>query len=90
MTGKSPDKLDELADQVANEFDAYRQPDEFKEVSIVIDDSDPEYPTLIVHVEKPDAEALADRIDSFLREHGARTERERHSDTDIRVLATID
>lgn len=90
MTKEPIEVLDDLADQVADEFKAYRQPDEFKDVSLVIENSDEEHPTLIVHVDREDAEALADRIDEFLREHGARTERERHSATDVRVLATVD
>jgi|GEM_PF-2549462 len=90
MTKEPIEVLDDLADQVADEFEAYRQPDEFKDVSLVIENSDEEHPTLIVHVDREDAESLADRIDEFLREHGARTERERHSATDVRVLATVD
>lgn len=90
MTKEPIEVLDDLADQVADEFEAYRQPDEFKDVSLVIDNSDEEHPTLIVHVDREDADSLADRIDEFLRERGARTERERHSDTDVRVLAMVD
>lgn len=77
--------LDDQAGQVADELEAYRQPDEFKDVSLVIENSDEEHPTLIVHVDREDAEFLADRIDEFLREHGNRTERERHSATDVLV-----
>ena len=90
MTSDPVDILDDLADQVAEEFEAYRQPDEFKDVSLVIDNNDPDRPTLIVHVEKEDADTLADEIKAFLKERGARTQRERHSDTDVRVLATVD
>ena len=90
MTTDPTDVLDDLADQVAEEFEAYRPPDEFKDVSLVIDNNDPDRPTLIVHVEKEDADTLADEIEAFLKERGARTQRERHSDTDVRVLATVD
>lgn len=90
MTDDQIEKLNDLADQVADKFEAYRQPDEFKDVSLVIENSDEEHPTLIVHVDKENADALADRIEEFLRECGARTERERHSDTDVRVLAIVD
>jgi len=90
MTSDPVDILDDLADQVAEEFEAYRPPDEFKDVSLVIDNNDPERPTLIVHVEKEDADTLAGEIEAFLKERGARTQRERHSDTDVRVLATVD
>jgi hypothetical protein len=90
MTSDPVDILDDLADQVAEEFEAYRPPDEFKDVSLVIDNNDPDRPTLIVHVEKEDADTLADEIEAFLKERGARTQRERHSDTDVRVLATVD
>ena len=44
------DILDGLTDQVAEEFEAYRQLDEFKDVSLVTDNNDPDRPTLIVHV----------------------------------------
>ena len=90
MTKEPIEVLDGLADQVADEFEAYRSPDEFKDVSLVTENSDSEHPTLIVHVDREDAESLADRIDEFLRERSARTERERHSDTDVRVLVTVD
>ena len=90
MTTDPTDILDDLADQVAEEFEAYRPPDEFKDVSLVIDNNDPDRPTLIVHVEKEDPDTLADEIEAFLKERGARTQRERHSDTDVRVLATVD
>ena len=56
----------------------------------MIENSGEERPTLIVRVDREDAESLADRIAEFLRKCGARTERERHSDTDVRVLATVD
>ena len=90
MTKEPIEVLDGLADQVAGEFEAYRSPDEFKDVSLEIENSDAEHPTLIVHVDREDAESLANRIDEFLRERSARTERERHSDTDVRVLVTVD
>lgn len=90
MTSDPVDVLDDLADQVAEKFKAHRQPDGFKDVSLVIDNDDPERPTLIVHVEREDPDALADDIDAFLQERGARTQRERYSDTDVRVLVTVD
>ncbi|GAA0212793.1 MULTISPECIES: hypothetical protein [Halobacteriales] len=90
MISDPVDILDDLADQVAEEFEAYRQPDESKDVSLVLKNNDEERSTLIVHLGREIAESLADRIDEFLREHGARTERERHSATDVRVLATVD
>jgi len=90
MTKEPIETLNDLADQVVDEFEVHRQTDEFKNVSLVIENSDAEHPTLIVHVDREDADSLADRIDEFLREHGARTERERHSETDVRVLATVD
>ena len=90
MTSDPVDILDDLADQVAEEFEAYRQPDEFKDVSLVIDNNDPDQPTLIVHVDRENADTLADDIEAFLREQDARTQRERHLETDVRVLATVD
>ncbi len=89
MTKEPTDVLADLADQIADEFEEYRQPGEFKEISLVIENSDERRPTLIVHIDREDADSLADRIDEFLRERGGRTERERYSDTDIRVLATV-
>lgn len=90
MTEDSTEILNDLANKVAAEFEAHRQPEEFKDISIVIQSSDEENPTLIVHIDKPSATSLADCIEEFLEEQGARTERERHSETDIRVLAMID
>ena len=90
MTEFPSDDLTDLADQLADEFAAYRQPNEFKEISLVIDNENKEHPTLIVHVDREDAASLADRIEDFLQERGARTERERHADTDVRTLATLD
>ena len=55
-----------------------------------IDNEDTAHPTLIVHVDRDDAASLADRIEDFLQKRGARTERERHADTDVRILATLD
>ena len=82
--------LNDLAESVAEEFEAYRDPSGFNDLSIVIDNSDRERPTLIVHIDREQATQLADRVEAFLRDHGARTERERHADTDIRILATIE
>jgi hypothetical protein len=89
MTENPVDDLTELADQLDEEVAEYRQPNEFKEISLVIDNENNANPTLIVHVDREDAASLADRIEDFLQEHGARTERERHSETDMRVLATL-
>jgi hypothetical protein len=86
-----PDRtLNDIAESVANEFEAYRNPEGFKELSIVIDNSDRNRSTLIVHIDREQAGDLADRVEAFLRDHGARTEREWHADTDVRVLATIE
>ncbi len=91
MNGSSSDRtLTDLAERVAEEFEAYRNPAGFNELSIVIDNSDRDRSTLIVHIDREQAADLADRVEAFLRDQGARTERERHADTDIRVLATIE
>ena len=90
MTESSANSLTDLADLLAEEFATYRQPNEFKEISLVIDNEDTAHPTLIVHVDRDDAASLADRIEDFLQKRGARTERERHADTDVRILATLD
>ena len=90
MTTNPTENLNDLADQVAEEFEAYRQPEEFKQISLVIQNEEEEHPTLLVHIDREDADTLADRVAEFLREQGAQTERERHSETDIRVLASLD
>jgi len=66
------------------------EPDEFKTISLVIDTSSSERPTLIVHVDGKEAEALSDDVEEFLTEYDAYTQREYYSETDIRVLATLD
>ncbi|WP_049996263.1 hypothetical protein [Halococcus sediminicola] len=91
MTHSPSDRpLADLADLVAKHFSDYRHSDEFNELSLVIDNSDPEHSTLIVHIDRQQPTDLAQRVEAFLRNNGARTERERHDDTDIRVLATIE
>jgi hypothetical protein len=89
MTENSTDALNDLADQINDEFEVYRQPNEFKDISLVIDNDGKTHPTLIVHIDGDDSAALADRVDEFLQERGAQTEREQYSETDIRVLATL-
>jgi len=90
MNSDSVDSVEDLAARVDNEFASQRQSDEFKTVSLVVDSSRSGHPTLIVHVDGDGAGRLADRIEEFLVELGAHTQREYHSDTDIRVLATIE
>jgi len=89
MTANPTDTLSDLADQIDEKFEAYRQPNEFKDISLVIDNDEKKHPTLIVHIDGEDATSLADRIDKFIQERGAQTEREQYSETDIRVLATL-
>ena len=86
----SDQTLTDLADAVADEFEAYRHSNGFNKLSIVIDNSDRERSTLIVHIDREQAADLADRVEALLRDHGAQTQRERHTSTDIRVLATLD
>ena len=88
MATDSVDSLDELATEINEVFGSYRQTEEFKPVSIVIDANRAEHPTLIVHTDGENASSLADRIEEFCAARVARTDRERHSVTDIRVLAT--
>jgi len=90
MTTNGVDSLDDLAAKVDDEFASHRGSDEFKTISLVIDTSSSERPTLIVHVDGKEAESLADEIEVFLTELDAFTQREYHSETDIRLLATID
>jgi len=90
MNSDSVDSIEDLAARVDEEFASQRQSDEFKTVSLVIDSSRSEYPTLIVHVDGEGDGRLADRIEEFLTKLGAYTQREYHSETDIRVLATVE
>jgi len=90
MTTDGIDSLDDLAVKVDDEFASHRESDEFKTISLVIDTSSSERPTLIVHVDGEEVKKLADEIEAFLTEYDAYTQREYHSETDIRVLATID
>jgi hypothetical protein len=90
MKDGSTDKVGDLADKVAKEFNAYRQPDEFKQISLVVDDSNSDHQTLIVHIDGEDAASLAGRVEEFLHQQEARTQRENHSEADVRVLATVD
>jgi hypothetical protein len=55
-----------LANQVREEYEGYRPPDEFKDVSLYIDNKDPDGPTRIVHVYRENANTLADYIEAFL------------------------
>jgi len=90
MTTDSVDSLDDLAAKVDKAFAVHRRANEFKSISLVIDSSTADRPTLIVHVDGEEANSVADRIEEFCTEHGAYTQREYHSDTDIRVLATVE
>ena len=89
MTTDGVDSLNDLAAKVDEEFISHRQSGEFKTVSLVIDTSRSDQPTLIVHVDDEEAESLADEVEAFLAEFDAQTEREYHSETDVRVLATL-
>lgn len=82
------DDLTDLADQVTEEFEEYRGPEGFKTVSVLIDNSEEDRQTLIVHIDGEDAPSVAEEVEAFLDNQGAHTQRERHSDTDIRVLTT--
>jgi len=90
MNDDSQDRLGALADAVAEEFDSYRSPDELKTISLVIDDSSNGRRTLIVHIGGEDASTLADEVETFLRREGATTDREVHSEQDVRVLTTVE
>jgi len=90
MTTNSVDSLDDLAARVDEKFRSQRQPDEFKTISLVIDSSNSDRSTLIVHVDGEEAETLADKIVGFLTEYDVYIQREYHSQTDVRVLATLE
>jgi len=63
--------LNDLADAVADEFETYRHSDGFNELSIVIDNSDRERSTLIIHIDRKQPAGLASRVGAFLHENGA-------------------
>jgi len=90
MAPDSPDPLEGLAAKVDNEFASHRQSDGFKTISLVIDTSTPGRSTLIIHIDGKNAESLANEVEAFLTENSAHTQREFHSETDIRVLATLE
>ena len=73
MTTGGVDSVNDLAAQVDDEFASHRETDEFKTISLVIDTSSSERPTLIVHVDGKEAEALADDVEAFLTEYDAYT-----------------
>ncbi len=52
MTEDNTDVLDELAEQVAEEFEVYRHSNGFKKVSLLVEDIDPDHPTLIIHLNR--------------------------------------
>lgn len=58
MTTDGVDSLDDLAAKVDDEFASHRETDEFKTISLVIDTSSSERPTLIIHVDGKEAESL--------------------------------
>lgn len=76
MTSDDIAELNDLADAVAAAFEEYRQSDEFKAISIVVETSNRDRPALIVHVERDNATDLADEVEAFLTDRGVRTKRE--------------
>lgn len=81
-------ELNELAEELEAEFSEYSKPEEFSDLIPVVETSDVEHPTLIVHLEMDNAKSVADDVEAFLRKRGARTERETYPE-EIRVLATV-
>ena len=90
MTTDAVDSLEDLADRVDEQFESHRQPHEFKTISIVIDSSHSDRPTLIVHVNGERARSLATEVGEFLEQYNTRIQHEHHSKTDIRLLATLE
>jgi len=84
MTTDGFDSLDDLATNVDDEFASHRGSDDSKTVSLVIDTTSSERPTLIVHVDKK-GELLADKIEAFLIEYDTYTQRKYHSEIDVRI-----
>jgi len=68
MNDDSKDKLEDLANKVAEEFKAHRQPDEFKKISLMVSGRGSGHQTLIVHVDGEGADSLADRVEEFLHQ----------------------
>ncbi len=75
MTTDSITSLEDLADKVDDEFTPYKQPTEFKSISLINDTSSPDRPTLIIHVDGEEASSVADRVEKVCADHGAHTQR---------------
>ena len=71
MNTDSVDPLDNFAAKVDEEFVSHRQFDEFKTISFVIDTSQTDWTTLIVHVDGKEAGSLAEEVEPFLAEYNA-------------------
>jgi hypothetical protein len=79
--------LEALADAIDTEFSEYRPPASFSDISLIIDTSSRDQPTLIVHLDVEDPRPLANEIEMFLQERGARTSIEDHGSGELRILA---
>ena len=82
-------ELNELASELETEFREYCPPDGFSELVSVVETEKKDRPTLIVYLEMENASTIADEVETFLQQRGARTERETYPD-EIRVLAVVD
>jgi len=74
MTTDGVDSLDHLATKVDDEFASHRETDEFKTISLVIDTSSSDRPTLIIHVDGKEAKSRADEVEAFLTEYDTYTQ----------------
>jgi hypothetical protein len=82
-------KLNEAAEELETEFQEYRPADDFRDLTIRIDTSDFDRPTLIVQIEHEDATEIASEVEAFLESRGLRTEREPHEADMVQVLGAI-
>jgi hypothetical protein len=88
MTGDTS-KLNEIAEELEKEFQKYRPPDSFRDLTIRIDTSDFDRPTLIVQIDHESAAEIANEVESFLESRNLRTEREPHDADMVRVLGAV-
>jgi hypothetical protein len=82
-------RLNEVAEELETEFQEYRPADDFRDLTIHIDTSDFDRPTLIVQIDHEDATEIAGEVESFLKARGLRTEREPHETDMVRVLGAV-
>jgi hypothetical protein len=89
MTEDPVATLAELAEELETEFEEYRPLNDFRDVTVMVDNSDSEHPTLIVQIDHQNADEIATQVESFLNDRGVRTEVEHYEEAMIRVLGAV-